>query len=83
MSRDIHFYAPGIRRFSTSEFAGEHRPIGRTNAHRAASGHGLHRIDHQILDDLADLTPVHRSRPQVRGQVVVALHGRAPQRKIG
>ncbi len=25
MSRDIHFYAPGIRRFSTSEFAGEHR----------------------------------------------------------
>ena len=51
------------------------------DAHDAAAGHGLHGIDDEVLDDLAELALIHLDGPQIRRRLELAAHVGAAQRE--
>ena len=59
------------------------RVVARRDAQRAATGHGLDGVDHDVLHHAADLALVGVGRPEVRRQVERGLHLRTMQRKGG
>ncbi len=57
--------------------------VAHRDVHHAALGHGLHGVDHKILNDLTDLALVHLGCPEININGEVTAHLRSVQGKIG
>ena len=72
---------PHVPALLQGEFARLQGQVPGPDPDGAARGHGLDRVEHQIVDHLTDLPLVDLGGPQVLGNPVLALDGRSPQHK--